>query len=91
MRNETAPDGSAPSPVTTTKPSRKRRATAPRAPRVLDPGVQAIKAEAAAKIRDYHKSQASARVLKNIVEKQLPRLVDAEREKLIQTLNGNLK
>ena len=49
------------------KPSRKRRAVTPRAPRQIDPGVKAIRDKAAAEVRDYHKALASAGVLKRIV------------------------
>jgi hypothetical protein len=67
------------------KPKRKRRSVTPRSAaaqprkeRVIDPGVKAIRDEASARVREYHKAQASARVLATITDKLLPKLTDCE-------------
>ena len=88
MRNQTNLDGS-PSPLTAPpqpKPSRKRRSTSPRSPRVLDPGVAAIHAEAKAKVAEYRRAQASGGILKTIIDKRLAQLTDNDRQKLYDAL-----
>lgn len=54
---------------------RKRKASAPRAPRVIDPAIAAIRAETAAKVKAYRDSVKSGKRLANIL-------------KLVDTLTG---
>lgn len=70
-----------------TKPSRKRRASTPRAPRFKDPGILAIEAEAAKKKAEYRKAQQSGGVLKRI-DKLLPKLTQTHLDALLAVLNA---
>lgn len=68
-------------------PTRKRKkSTAPRAPRTIDPGVAQIRKEASERIKEYHKSQASEKLLATILDKRLPQLTTADKEKLFDHL-----
>jgi hypothetical protein len=66
--------------------SRKRKLITPRSPRTIDPGVAAIRARASAEIKEYHRSQASAGILKTIIEKRLAQLTNGDRRKLLDVL-----
>ena len=67
-------------------PKRKRRAATPRSPRNIDPGIAAIHAEAAAKVKEYRKTQGSARVLKTILGKRLSQMTQEDKNKLFAAL-----
>lgn len=68
------------------KPSRKRKASTPRAPRTIDPGVKAIRDEATRAVAEYHKQKASGGILKTIMEKRLPQLTREHQEALLDHL-----
>jgi hypothetical protein len=70
----------------TDKPKRKRKSATLRAPRVIDPGVLEIRQEVAAKVREYHKAQASTRILKTIIDKLVPKLTNQDLEILANSL-----
>ena len=57
-------------------------------PRVIDPGIAAIHAEAKQKVAEYRKTSASGRLLKTILEKRLAQLTVDDRQKLFDTLSG---
>ena len=70
------------------KRTRKRKAVAAK-PRVIDPGIAALRAEHAAKVNEYRKTDASKRLLRTILEKRLSQLTTADREKLFDALKLN--
>ncbi len=72
------------------KPSRKRRATTSRAPRQIDPGVAAIRADATLRIQEYHRQQHSGAVLKRI-QKDFVRLTTQHKEALFDELKEFFK
>ena len=74
-------------PATATKPARKRKTSTPRKPRVIDPGIAAIHAESAQKIKVYRSTQASAKILATILNKRLPKLTANDRAKLFDLLS----
>lgn len=74
--------------IPTTKPSRKRRASTPRTPRIKDPGILAIEKEAAERKAQYRKAQESGGVLKRITDKLLCRLTDEDKNKLADQLKA---
>lgn len=73
-----------PTPPPTPKKSKKQKM--PRAPRVVDPAVLAIRQEAAAKVKELHRSRASGGVLNTIVTKLIPKLTLEDRDKLSDAL-----
>lgn len=76
-------------PTTPTEKLKKKRAPkAPRAPRVIDPQVLKIRQEASQKVKDYHKSQASGRILKTILDKRIPQLTRQDQERLFDELKA---
>lgn len=70
------------------KPRASRKKKGPSKPRVIDPGIMAIHAEAKAKVAEYRKLTASGRILKTIVEKRLAQLTQDDRHKLFDALAG---
>jgi hypothetical protein len=79
-------------PVATVKvpnPRAPRKKRGPSKPRVIDPGIAAIHAEAKAKVVEYRKLGASGRILKTILEKQLAQLTAEDRQKLFDELRGS--
>lgn len=74
--------------ITPAKPSRKRKTTAPRKPRVKDPGILAIEQEMAAKKALYRVAKASGRILKRITDNLLPRLTQEDAAKLAEVVNA---
>ncbi len=67
---------------------RKRKSLAARKPRVIDPGVAEIRREASDKIKEYHKKQSSARLVKTIIEKRVAQLTRQDQEKLFDHLKN---
>jgi hypothetical protein len=74
---------------TNPKPRASRKKKGPSKPRVIDPGIAAIHAEAKAKVVEYRKLGASGRILKTILEKQLAQLTAEDRQKLFDELRGS--
>lgn len=78
-------------PVVTVKvpnPRAARKKKEPSKPRVIDPGIAAIHAEARAKVAEYRKLTASGRILKTILEKRLAQLTPLDKQKLFDALAG---
>ena len=63
------------------KPTRK-----PSKPRVIDPGIAAIHAEAKARVVEYRKMGASERILKTIIGKRLAQLTAIDKQALFDEL-----
>ena len=68
------------------KPKSKK---GPSKPRVIDPGIASIHAEAKAKVAEYRKLTASGRILKTILEKRLAQLTPGDKQKLFDELAGS--
>ena len=75
--------------IVKTESKKKRKARVPRAPRVLDPGIQAIHDAAKLDVKNYRRKQASAKLLATIVTKRLPQLTQDDRNKLADALRDN--
>ena len=73
-----------PTPAPVTKRTKKQKT--PRAPRVIDPAVLAIRKEAAEKVKELHRSRASGGVLNTIITKLIPKLTKEDQEKLVTAL-----
>ena len=80
MTDETKP---APAPVkkAATKPAKKTRA-----PRVVDPAVEAIRSECKLKIKALAGARASNGILQTIIVKRLPQLTQEHRQALFDEL-----
>lgn len=76
----------APRPQGLIPQKRKRKSTTSRGPRTVDPDVLAIRAEATRKVKELHKSRASAKLLKTILDKRLAQLMDNDKMKLFDAL-----
>jgi hypothetical protein len=66
-----------------------RKKKGPSKPRVIDPGIASIHAEAKAKVAEYRKLTASGRILKTILEKRLAQLTPGDKQKLFDELAGS--
>jgi ribosomal protein L25 (general stress protein Ctc) len=77
-----------PSPAAPEPPprKRKRKSTAPRGPRIADPAVAAIYAEAKTKVIAYRSAKASGKILHTILTKRLAQLTPLDKEKLFDAL-----
>jgi len=62
-------------------PKRKRKASTPRGPRVVDPGIKAIHDDAKKQVAKYRKAARSAGILAGILKK-LPSLTGSDRNLL---------
>ena len=58
----------------------------PSKPRVIDPGIAAIHAEAKARVAEYRKLSRSGRILKTILEKRLAQLTAGDQQALFDKL-----
>jgi hypothetical protein len=58
----------------------------PSKPRVIDPGIAAIHAEAKARVVEYRKMGASGRILKTIIGKRLAQLTGIDKQALFDEL-----
>lgn len=74
-------------PTPTPKPTRKRRTTAPRAAKKLDPAIAAINERRRLEVIAYRSSQASAKILDTFLTKRLPNLTADDRQKLFDVLS----
>jgi anthranilate/para-aminobenzoate synthase component I len=57
-----------------------------RTPRTVSPEVEAIRAEARAKISALHNSMGSGKILQTIITKRLPAMTPAHRQELFDVL-----
>lgn len=73
---------------TNPKPRASRKKKGPSKPRVINPGIAAIHAEAKAKVAEYRKLTASGRILKTILEKRLAQLTPDDKQKLFDELTA---
>ena len=78
------PPGEKKAPAQKPRPASAKRK--PSKPRVIDPGIAAIHAEAKAKVAEYRKRTASGRILKTIVEKRLAQLTGIDKQVLFDEL-----
>lgn len=69
------------------KPKRTRKAPTPRARKPKDPGILLIEQEAAKRKEEYRKAQESEGILKRIADKLVPRLTEAHRQRLYDSLS----
>ena len=67
---------------------RVRARKAPSKPRVIDPGIAAIHAEARAKVAEYRKTCSSSRIFQTIIGKRLAQLTQDDKQKLFDALAG---
>lgn len=67
------------------KRAKRKDAGTPRAPRVIDPGVAAIRKEALERVKAYRAEQASAKSLTRLTEQCL-KLTESDRDKLVLAL-----
>ena len=81
--NETTP---AAAPVKKAATKKTPPAKKPRAPRKVDPAVEAIRAEARDKIKALAGSRASNKILQTIVSKRLAQLTQVHRQALFDEL-----
>ena len=81
MEEETKP-ALAPVKKAATKPAKKK----PRAPRVIDPAVEAIRAECKAKIKALAGARASNGIPQTIIAKRLPQLTQEHKQLLFDEL-----
>jgi hypothetical protein len=72
--------------TTAKKPVKSKTIKKPRAPRKIDPAVEAIRAEAAEKIKAVHVARGSEKILQTIVAKRLPKMTAAHRRELFDEL-----
>ena len=71
-------------------PSKNTEGTAPAKKRAqLDPEIVKLRKKHAEEVQAYLRLRASANLLKTIINKRLPRLVEEDREKLLDTLMAN--
>jgi hypothetical protein len=73
-------------------PNKNTEGTAPAKPRQkpkLDPEIVKLRKKHAEEVAAYLRVRSSANLLKTIVDKRLPRLVEADREKLLDVLMAN--
>lgn len=82
MPNNDTPKPTASKPTSTTsRPTgRKRR---------IDPEILKLRKKHADEVKDYKRARASAALLKTILNKRLPCLIGADREKLLDVLMAN--
>lgn len=55
----------------------------------MDPEIARIRRRYNEEVKEHLRRRASAKLLKTIIDKRLPRLVGADREKLLDTLMAN--
>ena len=78
-------------PVVTVKvpnPRAARKKKGLSKPRVIDPGISAIHAEARAKVAEYRKTCSSSRIFQTIIGKRLAQLTQDDKQKLFDALAG---
>ena len=87
-----APETATP-PATTApaKISRKRKAKSPRAERTIHPRIQAANDRRNAEVANIRKEDASARMLRVIIEKRVPKMVEADRRTLVALVAETLE
>jgi hypothetical protein len=83
MPNPPTNETTAPTPKSKTPPK-----AATRKPR-LDPEIVKLRKKHATEVAEYLRKRSSAALLKTIVDKRLPKLVPADREKLLDVLMAN--
>jgi hypothetical protein len=84
--NEEAKPAAAPVKKAATKPATKP-AKKTRAPRVIDPAVEAIRAKCKAEIKALAGARASNGILQTIIAKRLPQLTEEHRQVLFDELS----
>lgn len=67
------------------KPKR-RKITTPRAPKTIDPAITQLRIEYRQKVAVAIQSRNSARILKTIIEKRIPKMIQAHRQDLFDAL-----
>jgi hypothetical protein len=74
-------------PTPTTEP--KTPSTKTKTRKTIDPEILKIRRKYADEMKEYQRRRGSALILKTIITKRLPRLVQIDREKLLDTLMQN--
>ena len=80
-----------PTTTTTARVRRTRRAKPPRAERNIHPRIQAANDKRNAEVANIRKEDASARMLRVILEKRVPKMVEADRRKLVADVSKTLE
>ena len=87
MKLNNDPEGPAtpetPATPTPAKVRKTRKAKSPRAERTIHPRIQAANARRNAEVANIRKEDASARMLRVIIEKRVPKMVEADRRTLV--------
>lgn len=68
------------------KPKRKSKPAAPKKERVIDPDIAILRDEHKTKVAQLRFVISSARILKTIKEKRIPKMTAGDREKLMDEL-----
>ena len=91
QNNDTPETATPPKPPTPAKAPRKRKAKSPRAERTIDPRIQAANDKRNAEVANIRKEDASARMLRVIIEKRVPKMVESDRRKLVALVAETLE
>jgi len=80
-----------PATPTTARVRRTRRAKPPRAERTIHPRIKEANDKRNAEVANIRKEDASARMLRVILEKRVPKMVEADRRKLVADVSKTLE